>query len=251
MPALVNRNILVTRPQGRADKLCQLINDAGGRAIHYPVIEILPPLDNRSLLNIKEYLYQYDIAIFISPTAVLQTANLLPLFPEHLQVAAIGSKTASMLEDHYIPVTIQTDGHNSESLLTHPALQAPAVTNMKILIFRGEGGRAFLGNSLIHRGAQVRYVESYRRALPVAAEPSTNTLKQLDAITISSNEGLDNLMLLVKNPDIILNIPVIVASDKTVTNACSYGFNHVHLAENATDEACFAQLRTLFYHHDI
>lgn len=251
MPALVNRNILVTRPQGRADNLCQLINDAGGQAIHYPVIEILPPLDNRSLLNIKEYLYQYDIAIFISPTAVLHTANLLPLFPEHLQIAAIGSKTAGMLENHYLPVSIQTNGHNSESLLTHPALQTPAVTNMKILIFRGEGGRAFLGNSLIHRGAQVRYVESYRRALPVSPALSADKLKQLDAITISSNEGLDNLMLLVENPDIILKIPVIVASDKTVANAGSYGFKHVHLAENATDEACFAQLRTLFYHHNI
>jgi len=250
MPALVNRNILVTRPQGRADKLCQQINDAGGQAIHYPVIEILPPLDNRSLLNIKEYLYQYDIAIFISPTAVLHTANLLPLFPEHLQIAAIGSKTAGMLEDRYIPVTIQTDGHNSESLLTHPALQTPAVTNMKILIFRGEGGRAFLGDNLIHRGAQVRYVESYRRALPVAAELSADTLKQLDAITISSNEGLDNLMLLIRNPDTILNIPVIVPSDKAVSNARSYGFSRVYQAENATDEACLAQLRTLFYHHD-
>jgi len=249
MPALINRNILVTRPQGRADTLCQLINDAGGRAIHYPVIEILPPLDNRSLLNIKEQLHQYDIAIFISPTAVLQTANLLPLFPEHLQIAAIGSKTAGMLEDRYIPVTIQTDGHNSESLLTHPALQTPAVTNMKILIFRGEGGRAFLGDSLLHRGAQVHYVESYRRGLPVSPAPSTDTLKRLDAITISSNEGLDNLMLLIRDPDSILNIPVIVPSGKADANARSYGFSHVYQAENATDEACFARLRTLFYHH--
>jgi len=144
MPALVNRNILVTRPQGRADKLCQLINDAGGRAIHYPVIEILPPLDFRSLLNIKEYLYQYDIAVFIQPYPPYYRLLICCHYsPNHLQVAAIGSKTASMLEDHYIPVTIQTDGHNSESLLTHPALQAPAVTNMKILISGGRGVALF------------------------------------------------------------------------------------------------------------
>lgn len=247
MSVLANRNILVTRPQGRADHLCQLINEAGGHAIHYPVIEILPPVDNSKLVNIKEQLHQYDIAIFISPTAVVQTSNLLPLLPEHLQIAAIGSKTAAMLEKHCVPVTIRTDGHNSESLLTHPALAMPAITNMKVLIFRGEGGRAFLGDSLIRRGAHIRYVESYRRALPEAPALSDSCIETLDTITISSNEGLDNLMLLLNNHSALVKIPIIVASDQAAINARSYGFLHVYQAENATDEACFNILLDIFH----
>ena len=243
---LHNRKILVTRPEDRADHLCQLIEQAGGTAIRYPVIEILPPLDNSSLITIKEQLHQFDVAIFISPTAVIQTLNLIPLLPEHLQIAAIGSKTAAMLEQHGLPVTIATSGHNSESLLTHPALQAPNLANQRILIFRGEGGRAFLGDQLSRRGAHIRYVESYRRALPEAPALSSDCLASLAAITISSNEGLDNLMLMLNNNTVILPIPLIVASDKAVINAKSYGFSRVFQAENATDEACFAVLKTLF-----
>jgi len=251
LPALTRRTILVTRPQGRADRLCQLIDEAGGHAIHYPVIEILPPHDNSSLANIKTKLDQFEIAIFISPTTVSKTASLLPLFPEPLKVAAIGSKTAALLEQHGVVVSIQADGHNSESLLTHPLLQADAVKDLNIVIFRGEGGRAFLGDQLSHRGAHIHYVESYRRALPDVSTLPDDILDTLDAITISSNEGLDNLMQLLRQTldtqaATILSVPIIVASDKTVKNAQSYGFSTVLRAKNATDEACFEQLEKLF-----
>ncbi len=240
------RTILVTRPLGRADKLCQRIHDAGGHALHYPLIAILPPRDRHCLADIKHHLYQFDIAIFISPTAVEQTAELLPSISKTLQIAAIGSKTAAILQQHGVLVSIQTEGHNSESLLTHPALQPAVVSNRQILIFRGEGGRAFLGDSLRQRGAQVRYIETYRRGLPDAAPLSDDTIRQLDAITISSNESLDNLITLMANPAAILNTPIIVASDKTVKNARSYGFTTIYRADNATDEACYTQLQALF-----
>lgn len=243
---LADKTILVTRPQGRADNLCRLIEAAGGAALHYPVIEILPPLDNSSLLAIKDRLHQYDIAIFISPTAVAQTASLLPLLPDHMDIAAIGSKTQAMLETHGVRVGIRPPGHDSEALLRHPAMRLPAVTHKKILIFRGEGGRAFLGDMLSRRGAHVHYVESYRRALPDAPALDAEQLARLDAIAISSNEGLDNLMLLNTDASRLLEIPLIAPSDAAVINAEQYGFKQVLRAANATDEACLQSLIALF-----
>ncbi len=242
---LNNRNILVTRPQERAENLCQLISAAGGHAIAYPVIEILPLLDNNHLINIKDQLHQYDVAIFISPTAVVQTLKQVPLFPEQLKIAAIGSKTAQLLQHYGIHVSIHPDGHNSESLLSHYALQTSIISDKKILIFRGQSGRAFLGDSLTQRGAQICYVESYRRSLPDMPPLSTDVLSQLDAITINSNESLNNLMRLNKHPA-ILSTPVIIASDKAAKNAESYGFKSIYQAKNATDEACLSSLKKLF-----
>ena len=63
------------------------------------------------------------------------------------------------------------------------------------MIFRGDGGRELLGESLSARGAKVEYVECYRRAKPEHdVEPLTRLWSngQLDAITLTSSEGLRN-----------------------------------------------------------
>ena len=41
-----------------------------------------------------------------------------------------------------------------------------ALAGKNIFIIRGKGGRALLGDTLSARGAQVNYVEVYKRALP-------------------------------------------------------------------------------------
>jgi len=243
---LKHKRILVTRPIGRADKLCQLINDADGEAIHYPVIDIIPAKKSPQLQQIIEDLPLYDIAIFISPSAVIETLKQLSL-PDKIKVAAIGSKTELMLKQHGINTSIKNSGLNSETLLTLPAFQSKEINHKKIVIFRGIGGRELLANTLKKRGAITDYAETYERALAKLPALTENQIKQLDAITISSNEGLDNLMSLIDEQPLIFNIPIIVASPKTYDNAKYYGFNSIHLADNASDEACFLTITKLFH----
>ena len=64
------------------------------------------------------------------------------------------------------------------------------------MIFRGDGGRELLGDTLRARGATVDYVECYRRARPAAdAGPLVRALErgEIDAVVVSSSEGLRNL----------------------------------------------------------
>ena len=72
---LSNKTILITRPDGREKHLKQLIEQAGGKVIHYPVINIQPPpeLDIQQLLLLRKKLHSFTMAIFISPTAVEQS----------------------------------------------------------------------------------------------------------------------------------------------------------------------------------
>jgi uroporphyrinogen-III synthase len=187
---LQGRGIVVTRPREQARGLASLIEAAGGRALLFPAIEIedlpwqLPPLE------------AFDLAIFVSPTAVQQLMRRVPAWPPALAVAAVGSGTRRELERHGLSgVLVPQTGADSEALLAAP--QLAVVAGKRIAIIRGQGGRELLGSTLTARGARVEYVECYRRAAPqAAAAPLLEAWARgaVAAVTVSSGEGLDNLL---------------------------------------------------------
>ncbi len=244
--SLSNKTILITRPAGREQNLQKLVTRAGGKFIHYPVINITPPteLNIQQLINLRDQLYHFTMAIFISPTAVEQSQNYFPALPEHFTIVSIGNKTTKTLESQNIYVDIEAANNDSESLLKDPAFQMPAIEGQRILIFRGFGGLALLGDTLVRRGAQVRYVETYQRKLPPHPPLTQTQIDSLDAITISSNEGLDNLITLMEDPGRIIDIPLVVPSERALTSARQHGFKKVIMAKNATDEAMISALKS-------
>ncbi len=62
--------VLVTRPEHQADELVAAIEDAGGEAIRFPVIDI-EPQDSADVSRCLEALPAADITIFISTNAVM------------------------------------------------------------------------------------------------------------------------------------------------------------------------------------
>ena len=69
----------------------------------------------------------------------------------------------------------------------------------RVVIFRGDGGREELGATLSARGAHVDYVACYRRAPPASGAAGLHEAfreGRVDAVTITSSEGLDNLWAL-------------------------------------------------------
>jgi len=245
---LFNKTILVTRPDGREKNLKHLIEQAKGYVIHYPVFSIQPPpeLDIKQLKLLRQQLQSFTMAIFISPTAVEQSLVYFPALPEHFFIVSIGAKTTLALEQHNISVNLEAPEFNTESLLAAAEFQMPAIQGQRILIFRGTGGRPLLGDTLVKRGAQIRYVETYRRKLPPLPPLSVQQINILNAITISSNEGLDNLVTLMEDPSLMIDIPIFVPSERAVTLARQHGFKTIVKAKNATDEEVFAALTTYF-----
>ena len=236
-------NILVTRPKSRARGLCRRIENAGATALHFAAIQIGEPDDNRSRDQIRSHLTEFSLAIFISPTAVEKTLDYLGELPESLKLAAIGSKTAQYLASRGLPVDIEPDGHDTEALLKHPDLQAERVAGTSIVIFRGQGGRPLLGETLQHRGAKVAYADMYRRKPPGDVTQLSAFLRQSDIVTISSNEGLQNLYDAIDNKPLLTERILIVPGHRAFRLAESLGFNNIIIAENATDEACLNALK--------
>jgi uroporphyrinogen-III synthase len=235
-------NVLVTRPKLRAGRLCQLIELAGGTALQFAAIEISAPEDSRSRDYARDHLTEFELAVFISPTAVEKTLDYLVELPNHIKLAAIGSKTASSLESHGLNIDIRPDGHDSEALLKHPSLQAEQIAARKIVIFRGEGGRPVLGDTLQSRGAEVFYADMYQRSPPVDANRLNAYLQETDIITTSSNEGLRNLYDLTTDKAQLTSLFLVVPGERAQTLAQALGFDNIIIAENATDEACMNAL---------
>lgn len=244
--SLTGKTVLITRPLGREENLRRLIEQAGGSVLHYPVFKIQAPsdLEIESLIRIRDQLHSFSMAIFISATAVEQSQIYFPALPEHLVIVSIGSKTTQALHMQNIHTDIEASEHNTESLLQSPDLQTPKIQGQRILIFRGDGGRALLGDTLVRRGAQVRYVETYHREIPPLLPLTEQQIDTLDAVTISSNEGLDNLVTLMEDPSLLIDVPLIVPGKRAASLAKQHGFKTIVAADSATDEATFTALST-------
>ena len=88
--SLKSLHVLVTRPTGLAEPLCTEIQKRGGLTTRFPVIEILSPDNTKSLQQAIETVNSYDIALFISPTTVKQTAKHISLTSLTPTIGAIG-----------------------------------------------------------------------------------------------------------------------------------------------------------------
>jgi uroporphyrinogen-III synthase len=229
--------VLVTRPQQRAGGLCAMIEAAGGTPLAFAAIEITEPLDSRSREYAKSHIREFDIAIFISPTAVEKTLEYIGELPADILISAIGSRTGMALKSYDLNIDIVPDGHDSEALLEHSQMQSDQVTGKKIVIFRGEGGRELLGKILQSRGAEIFYAEMYHRSPPASAALLDQYLAETDVITVSSNEGLQNLYDLATNKQSLNRQILVVPGERAHALAMALGFTRIIVAENATDEA--------------
>ena len=237
--SLGGAGVLVTRPAHQADRLCRLIEAHGGRAVRFPALEIREPRNPEVARALLAAANGFDLLIFVSANAVERAAADLPT-PLSPPIAAVGEATARALRRHgLVPSILPLGGADSEGLLAAPALAD--VTGKRVLIVRGEGGRALLGDTLGARGAAVRHAEIYRRALP-AADPAAllaGWRETVDVVTVTSRELLDNLLVLLGDAGraLLLATPLVVISDRLAAAARAAGFGRVTVADSALDEA--------------
>ena len=244
--------IMVTRPAHQADHLCELIEAAGGKALRFPVLEILEPEDSGPLLALVDRLDTFDLAIFISPNAVNKAMNLILSrreLPPQLKLATIGKGSAKELRNFIgrDPDIFPKRKFDSEALLELPELQVLA--GKHVVIFRGDGGREHLGNELKARGATIEYANAYRRGRPKA---DVGKLQRewarggIDVITITSGEGLRNLFDMVGKlaQHWLRRTQLVVVNERLVALAHELGFKlEPIVAAEASDEALLEAIK--------
>ena len=82
--------------------------------------------------------------------------------------------------------------------------------------------------------------------MPTSKPLTPQQLSSLDVITISSNEGLTNLVTLIGDANLLLKIPLIVPSPHANKLAMQYGFSHIIIAKDATDTSTVLALNDVF-----
>jgi uroporphyrinogen-III synthase len=193
---LAGVGVIVTRPPRQAARFAQRLAMFGAKPIVWPAIVILPPSDPAALARVHAGLAQFDIAIFVSANAVEYGAPDAAQWPPTLAVYAPGVGTAEAITAVGLPeARIPATTFDSEGLLELPALRG--VAGKRVVIFRGEDGRAHLGDALRERGASVEYVACYRRAAPASgAEGLAACIARGEAhvLTLTSAEGMRNLL---------------------------------------------------------
>jgi uroporphyrinogen-III synthase len=195
--SLVGRHVVVTRPAGQAAHLATALAGQGAIPVFYPVLEILDIEDPSPVLDVAIRLDSFDLAVFVSPNAIEKALGLIlsrRSWPPGLRVAALGKSSERELARNGIKDVISPLlRFDSEALLELPELTD--VNHKRVIIFRGDGGRELLGDTLKARGATVEYVTCYRRARPqLDPAPLLKLWEEgrLDAVTLTSSEGLRN-----------------------------------------------------------
>jgi len=244
---LTGVGVLVTRAAHQSAPLCRLIESHGGQAITFPALEIRGPEHPETVKSQLAQLDQFDIAIFISPNAVSQSLALLQdkTALAKLKIAAVGKSTAHALAQAGLAVDISPkERFDSEALLEMQALRN--VNNQKIIIFRGNGGRSLLGDTLQQRGATVAYIEVYQRCKPSASASKLLEIwpKSIHIVTATSIDILNNLasMLGAEGLQQLRSTPLIVVSARMQAAVKKLGCENILLAERADDQSILSTL---------
>jgi len=248
------RTIAVTRPVAQAEGLCRAIEEAGGKAFRFPLLEIVPITDPAVFAPVAARLDTFDFAFFVSPNAVehgLAGLRQIRSWPTGLRVAAVGQGSARALDAHgFTEVIAPKEGFDSEAVLALPEFAPEAVRGRAVLIVRGDAGRELLGETLVARGARIEHLSCYHRRCPAADPASLLELAahgRLDALSITTGEGVDHLARIVGFEGLarLSGIPVFVSHPRIAARCHQHGLEQT-IAAGAGDDALLRALIAFF-----
>ena len=236
-------SVLVTRPAHQNRLLIERLQEEGFRVIEFPTIEISAVAPSAYLQELNAHIQDIDIALFVSRNAVDHAFRYLDprQLPATLQLGVIGKGSWIALNDQGVTSQIiPAQNYNSEGLLATDALQS--VHDKRVLIFRGQQGRNLLGDTLRERGAEVKYVEVYRRGVPRYAKGEFERRCRggfPDLAIYTSAEGLGNCFSLLNGQEAqrMCAVDWLLISERMRETARQLGHNAaIVIADSASDE---------------
>jgi uroporphyrinogen-III synthase len=164
--------LLVTRPQPQADAWVAALRGHGVCAHALPLLRIEPASDPAALAAWAS-LPAHRLVVFVSPGCVTSFFALRPsavAWPSSTAAAATGPGTSQALRQAGVPqAAIIEPPHDAEQFDSEALwrqLESRSWEGQRALVVRGDGGRDWLADRLRERGAQVQFVQAYRRTLP-------------------------------------------------------------------------------------
>ncbi len=243
--------LLLTRSAEESAALASELAASGVFSSRLPLLAIEPLALIDSQRDLIANLNRYCAVIVVSKPAARLGLELVSHYWPHPPVQkwfSVGAATAQILADYGLDVSYPLSADDSEALLALPAFkQAVACNEPRVLIMRGEGGREMLADRLRSLGAQVDYLELYRRDLPLYPPqtlPQRVKVERLNGLVVSSGQGFEHLHQLAGDAWPQLGcMTLFVPSPRVAQIARSAGAKNVVDCRGASAAALLAALR--------
>lgn len=163
---LFGQRVLITRPEGEADRSASVLENLGAEVLIAPTVTIGPAPDGAAVDRVIERLAEWDWLVFTSGNGVAAVMERLLAGGRdvralgHLKLAAIGPITAAALARYHLVADLVPETYRSEALA---AALVERAAGQRILLARADRGRAILREEL-ERVATVGQVAVYTNA---------------------------------------------------------------------------------------
>ncbi len=187
----------------------QALCAAGIDAVPLPLIDIAPPPSAAAVDAAWSELARQRLAVFVSPNAADSFMARRPSgrrWPDGVRAASLGPGTTRRLVAAGVPREAIVEPAAEAAQFDSEALWARLAgfdwRGAGVLVVRGDGGRAWLADTLTTHGACVAAVAAYRRVVP---QPDADGRRLLAAAVAApqchlwlfgSSEAIDNLQVL-------------------------------------------------------
>ena len=193
---LRDRTVVVTRAAEQQGEARRLLEAEGARVLDLPALVIGPPDDWGPLDDALEELEEFHWLVVSSANGVQaveqrlqRRGSSLSRRPTTLKIAAVGRKTAALLEDLGAPADFVPPSFMADSLIEHFPVSG---FGLRMLLPRVQsGGRTLLADAFAEAGVRVVEVAAYESRCPDAMpEPTAEALAagDVDAICFSSGK---------------------------------------------------------------
>lgn len=198
------KTIIVTRPSGQARQLIEVLTQSIEKSgvakrslpeiVSLPLLTIVPKTDASLADHIASVLRDTDLAIFVSPNAIESVMRLLErdwqdFSKKVIPIGVMGGSSKLALQNHGVgaetkPTPIifpESNAHwDSEGLWQELQKLSWDWSNKKVAIFKGEGGRDWLADTLKNAGANVEAISTYTRVPLDIDNPAWQTIHEMD-----------------------------------------------------------------------
>ncbi|WP_256756733.1 uroporphyrinogen-III C-methyltransferase [Cohnella sp. WQ 127256] len=247
---LFGQRILITRARSQASELVAKIDDLGGEAYEFPVIETKLPSSSEALQAIEQAMAQaeaYDWVMLTSVNGVEYFYRWLDHFGVDIRrfhrakFAAVGPKTAEALATRGVRAELIPESFRAESMLE--SLNSVVSTGQFALLPRGDLAREILPRELRELGVQTVEIDVYETVLSAPRDvwlPELLEKGKIHVITFTSSSTVNNLLealrrLGVQNPvEALQNIDIACIGPVTAKTAEDHGLKVTVVPEKYT-----------------
>jgi uroporphyrinogen-III synthase len=249
---LEGRTVMVTRAEGHAEPLAELLEARGAVPIVAPAIEIVPAGAEVLDPAIDELAARrFDWVAFTSRTGVESFVGRLHARGMDggvvdASAAAVGDGTAQALIDAGIPVALVPDEFTTAALAN-----AMPTSSGRVLLFRADIAGDDLESALAEKGWTPVRVNAYRTKFPGRLPPeAASALRdgRVDAITFTSASTVRGFVEMLDSATPMPNSPpkVVCIGPVTADAARDAGFVVDSVARPHTIEGLLSALESLF-----